>query len=229
MKEYEIAHELWNTASEGVQVEEITEEDFCLPKEMQPIFERFIKESKDILDFGCGCGEMLFAAAKEYQLTSGLGMDYGEKTMAFTTKLAKYLQCDDKLEFRAGGVEELKKLPSKSMGGIIVSNVFDIVPAEVAEEMMMELVRILKEGGYFLLKLNGSMEDCESEKYRLTKIKDNLYERDGFLRLRNCSTSEWRRWFSSWFEELDYTDVPYQTPKDYDRLFLLKKKANIER
>jgi len=110
-----------------------------------------------------------------------------------------------------------------SFDGIIVSNVLDIVPKDVENNILKELIRLLREDGLMFIKLNPDTTDEELKGYGLTQLQDDLYEEDGVLRLRKQSTNKWRQEFEKNFTIERYLEFPSPWQEGMNRLFLLKK------
>lgn len=223
-KEIIAAESFWNEAYKEKEIELLCDGDYLVPKAMEPIFDIFTKECPTVLDFGCGAGDMLMSIAYAGSLKKGTGVEKGENIVSYARKMAEINGWSHLLEFLDGGVGTLKAMEDGSFDGVVVSNVFDVITKEAADEIMDELVRILKSNGLMLLKLNQAMTPEMYGKLNMVNFRDNLYAKDGVLRGRECTTEEWRKWFGRYFKEEMYADVPWQRPDFFDRLFLLRKK-----
>lgn len=222
-KEIIAAESFWNEAYKGKKIELLCDGDYLVPKAMEPIFDVFTKECPTVLDFGCGAGDMLMSIAYTGRLKKGIGIENGENIVSYARKMAEINGWSHLLCFIDGGMDALKAMECGSFDGVVVSNVFDVITKEVADEAMEELVRILKPNGLMLLKLNQSLTPEMYERLNMVNFRDNLYSKNGVLRGRECSTEEWRRWFDRHFKEEMYADVPWQRPDFFDRVFLLRK------
>jgi ubiquinone/menaquinone biosynthesis C-methylase UbiE len=223
-KEIIAAESFWNEAYKEEKTEVLCDGDYFVPRAMEAIFDVFTQECPAVLDFGCGAGDMLLRIAYMGKLKRGIGVEKGENIVAYASKMAEINSWSHLLEFMDGGVDTLKAMEDGSFDGVVASNVFDVITREAADEAMEQLVRILKPNGLMLLKVNQAMTPEMHEKFKMVNFRDNLYARDGVLRGRECTTEEWREWFSRYFTEDMYADVPWQRPDFFDRLFLLRKK-----
>lgn len=86
-----------------------------------------------------------------------------------------------------------------------------------------ELTRLLRKDGLIFLKLNPFYSETELTEIGLTKIKDNLYEEDGVLHLREVDTVAWHRAFEKRYDIIRYLEFPYSWQDGMNRLFLLQK------
>lgn len=224
-KEIENSLIFWNDAYKEEKPEVLEDKDYKLPKEMESIFETFLEKCPIIVDFGCGAGEMLYVAAHSRKPQKLYGVENGANIVNFLDEMITLNHFEDDIEIIDGGLKALEQFKNNSVDGIIISNVLDVVTQDVADEIMKGLLRILKKGGFMMLKLNQyeSKEKLDKDG-RFVNFKDNLYSYQGVMRLRSCTTDEWRKWLSPYFKEEMYADVPYQAPNFFDRLFLLKKK-----
>lgn len=89
---------------------------------------------------------------------------------------------------------------------------------------MEECERILKQDGYIFLKINPYITNENLDNYELTHLRDNLFVKDGILRLRRLSTSQWHKELEHFFEIERYLEFPYPWQDGMNRLWLLKKK-----
>lgn len=48
----------------------------------------------------------------------------------------------------------VKQLEENSFDGVILSNVLDVMPKDVSKEVVEDLERVLKPGGYWFIKMN---------------------------------------------------------------------------
>lgn len=224
-KEIENSLSFWNDAYKEEKPEVLQDKDYKLPKEMESIFETFLDKCPVIMDFGCGAGEMLYVSAHSKKSEKLYGIEKGSNIINFLNEMISVNHFDNDIEVIDGGIDALKQFKNNSVDGIIISNVLDVVTEDVADNIMKNLLRVLKKGGFMLLKLNQYETKEQLDKDgRFINFKDNMYSYQGVMRIRECTTDEWRKWLSPYFKEEMYADVPYQAPTFFDRLFLLRKK-----
>ena len=227
-KEIENSLKFWNEAYKGEEAEVLKEEDYVLPKEMQPIFNTLMDKCPVILDYGCGEGRMLYTAAHCKKSQKLYGVEKGEYIVKFLNGMIKANHFENDIKIIDGGLKALDKFEDGSIDGIIISNVLDIVTKDVADDILKGLLRVLKKDGYMMLKLNQYETKEELDKDgRFVNFKDNMYSYQGVMRIRECTTDEWRKWFSPYFTEEMYADVTYQSTTFFDRLFLLKRSKKL--
>ena len=97
-------------------------------------------KGKSIIDFGCGHGNFLVAAAME-GCSFGYGIDYGKESINFSNKVKNKLKLGNKLKFKIGSVYSTK-LKSNSFDIAIQNGVFHHLDAPT--KAYKELYRVLK-------------------------------------------------------------------------------------
>ena len=108
-------------------------------------------KGKSIIDFGCGHGNFLVAAAME-GCSFGYGIDYGKESINFSNKVKNKLKLGNKLKFKIGSVYSTK-LKSNSFDIAIQNGVFHHLDAPT--KAYKELYRVLKKKGYAWFYTDG--------------------------------------------------------------------------
>lgn len=223
MKQYDASTELWNKTFSECELKDLTGDKL----EVEPMFdtclEIFAKESRRVLDFGCGTGDILFQCADYGAMLYGMGIDRSEKGIDYCIEMAN-INHYRQLDFVQGDITYVSQMEDGCFDGIILSNVLDVTPKDVGNDIFTELTRLLKEGGLMFLKLNPYANENKLIDYGMTCIKDNLYEKDGVLRLRNQDTDTWKEEFETDYIIERYLEFPYPWQEGMNRLFLLRKK-----
>lgn len=224
LKEYDDSTELWNKVYQQYSPEDLQQDKLQVEPLFDTCLELFSKKCPRVLDFGCGTGDILFQCAEYHETTYGIGIDRSKVGIEFAHNFAN-LNHYHQLDFVTADHNYLKQLDDEDFDGIILSNVIDIIPKDYADEIMEQLTRILKKGGYLFLKINPYSTDEELAAINLVNMKDNLYTKDGILRYRRLDTDAWKKEFEPSYKLLRYIEFPY--PWDLtrlNRLFLLEKK-----
>lgn len=223
MKEYDVSTQLWDEAFSECKLEDIT--DTVL--EVEPTFDAclaiFANECHRVLDFGCGTGDILFQCAEFGHMTYGMGIDRSHTGIDYANQMVS-LNHFRHLDFVTGDISFFSQMEDGCFDGIILSNVLDVMPQDIADQTFTELTRLVRDGGYIFLKLNPYADEETLEQLGLIKIKDNLYEEDGVLRLRELDTAAWHKQFEKNYTVERYLEFPYPWQDGMNRLFLLKKK-----
>ncbi len=113
------------------------------------------KESKRIIDLGCGNGNhVVFFAEQGFDVS---GLDLSEEAIEIAE--AWLNKRNLKADLRVGDIEKLP-YPDQSFDVVTSHGVLDHIPFEKAKKAMEEIKRILVPEGYVCISLR-STEDCE--------------------------------------------------------------------
>lgn len=156
-------------------------------------------------------------------LEYGLGIDRSDSGIAFGKEMAG-INHYKQLDFVVGDITYVSQMEDESFDGIILSNVLDVVPDDVAANIYKEITRLIKPNGLLFLKLNPYLSKEGLKEYEYTKMQDNLYEKDGALRLRQVDTKGWKHQFEKEYQEECYLEFEYPWQQGLNLLFLLRKK-----
>ena len=223
MKEYESSTILWDQVYQECKLEDLADETLKVEPTFDACLELFAKQSKRVLDYGCGTGDILFQCADFGYLSYGLGVDRSEVGITYAKQMVN-LNHYRNLDFVLGDVSYISQLDDELFDGIILSNVLDVVPKEEAKQIMAQLNRILTKDGLLFVKLNPYISNGELDHYEYTHLKDNLFVKDGILRLRRLTTRKWYKEFQHDYIIKRYLEFPYPWQEGMNRLFLLQKK-----
>ena len=181
------------------------------------------KDCEKVLDYGCGYGWADITAVK-------LGckyikaVDVVENSKKITDLYAKVFGVNGQIDCEAVSVDWLSKQPADVYDGLFVSNVIDVVPMEVTEDILTNLKKVTKKGAKIIIGMNYYIAPAEAEKKGQT-IKDGKYLFDnGVLRLMLLSDDEWTEVLSKYFkvEKLEHFAWNGES-KASRRLFFLTK------
>ena len=105
-------------------------------------------ESLEILDFGCGIGNMTRQVARRFPKAKLVGMDVSEESLRRAHALST--ETGDRLQFRSNTGGRLP-LEDASVDVAFTSGVFHHIEPEQRPKWARELRRVLKPGGLFFL------------------------------------------------------------------------------
>lgn len=223
VKEYECTTALWDKVYNQYDLEDLTDLELSVEPTFDACLHIFSQHAERVMDFGCGTGDILFQCAQYGHLFYGIGIDRSEVGIQFGKNMAN-LNHFRQLDFVVGDVSHIVQMEEESFDGIILSNILDVMPKQNADAIMMELTRLLKKDGLMFIKLNPYETDNRLSELGLICFQDNLYEKDGFLRLRRLDTKEWINEFEHNFIIERYLEFPYPWQEGMNRLFLLRKR-----
>lgn len=157
-----------------------------------------LKDRQKVLDYGCGEGwaGMLLCQAGCRDVTCA---EMAENAVALVKAVQKKLQIGDALHPLVIDENWLSTLPDASFDGIVCSNVLDVIPSNVCEQILARFARILQKGGKVVIGLNYHAELKDVPEKNITIRHGNCLYINGTLRLVSRSDEEWTDIFSHHF------------------------------
>ena len=177
---------------------------------------------KNVLDYGCGSGWASIIMAK-----NGVehidAVDVAENAKTMVEVYSEAFKVDDKICAIAIDKDWLKEQDGNKYDGLFCSNVIDVIPLDIAKDIVKEAARVVKDGSKVIFSLNYYI-DPVLMKDRGAEIEGSLVFIDGVLRLNSLTDDEWMDIFKKHFKDirLDYYAWPNEA-KETRRLFVLKK------
>ena len=165
----------------------------------------------------------IFASKCKNILNFGLGVDLSETGIQYARKMTSVNNYKS-LNFDIGDISYFDSYEEGSFDGIILSNVLDVMPKDVAVKTFNRLTDLLSPKGLMFVKLNPYYDKADMAEWGMTQIKDNLFEEDGVLRYRELDTASWKQSFEKSYNILRYLEFPYPWQEGMNRLFLLEKR-----
>ncbi|MBB2183466.1 class I SAM-dependent methyltransferase [Lachnospiraceae bacterium MD1] len=222
VKEYDNEKAFWNQ-----QYNE------CIPVDLrrltltvEPTFDAclgiFGEKTKRVCDFGCGTGDILFQYAQYYPDHCGVGIDESETGISFANQTAK-LSNYHNYRFMVGNIDTLSEFQDGEFDGIILSNVLDVMPEKISNETVKELNRILKDHGYWFIKVNPFYSSEEINELNYKEIGMHMYVENGVLRLRQESLLYWIDYVHHLGRVERILEFEYPWQEGLNRLFLVRK------
>jgi SAM-dependent methyltransferase len=212
----------WNNQFEKLEAQVINKDDLSIDNPLDQGLKMLGDSCQNVLDFGCGSGYGLFLAALSgKQIKYGLGIDTSNNAIRFCQETSEKSNLKH-LDFIVSDDAYLEKLEPASFDGVICSNVLDVVPYQTSERMIQRLDRILKPGGYFLLKINFYLTEEMIKRINMEALDHQSYAINGVLRGVNLSTDAWIERFKSYdVIKIDAYQRLEKGPKD--RLLIFRK------
>jgi ubiquinone/menaquinone biosynthesis C-methylase UbiE len=212
----------WNEAFASLETGLIEEKDLEIDGSLETELKFLATKASTILDFGCGDGILDLKIGFQKTSCSLLGLDPSQNGITFAKKMAQINHLNN-LKFEVGDLATLKTFKDQSFSAIIVSNVLDVVPSSLAVDMLHEFKRLLRDGGYLLIKINFYLEESMLQKNPrfVLKNKNEIYI-DNVLRMVNQTSEVWKEEFKD-FHLLKEETFARLKDGPFDRLFLLQK------
>ena len=200
-------------------------------KELAPS-EKFIKalsifsNCKNVLDYGCGNSWASIIMAK-LGCKNITAVDLVKNAINFSLSNIKFYNEEKAIETSLITADWLKNEETNKYDGFFCSNVIDVVPEEIANNILKEAARVVKPDSNIIISLNFYL-DTSKPSSRPFELKNNNYiYREGILRMVSRSDEEWSSIFSKYFnvEKLDHFSWPGEAVETR-RLFYLKAKKS---
>jgi len=195
--------------------------------ERDSILNRYLKivgdTCENVLDIGCGTGIcLMLSSILGSRMETGIGFDTSTNAIQIANQTKRLSKIKD-LSFIVNDESFLSTLKDESFDGIICSNVIDVLPPMISNDILLHVKRILKPGGIFLLKLNFFLDQTLIEKYKMIEVEENLYEMNGVIRSYNLSTEAWIQKMQG-FEVLKVDGYQRAEGLPLDRIILFSKR-----
>lgn len=185
---------------------------------------KIFKDSKHILDYGCGYGWASIIASFETSAEID-AVDMSEGIIESLKRLSKLYNKDKAINAFKIDSNWLSRVPSNSYDAIIINNVLDVIPMETSLSIIKELPRILKPNSKILIGMNFYLDKEVAKKRGMELDENNYLFVNGILRLVSKSDEEWTNIFNKYFviEKIEYFAWSGET-KETRRLFYLRLK-----
>ena len=199
-KAYERETEMWNQVFKECTPVDLRTLDLQVETMFDEALKLFAQKTTNVLDFGCGTGDISFQYLQYQPTHKVLGIDASKTGIEFATETAR--------------------LSENSFDGVILSNVLDVMPKDVSKEVVEDLERVLKPGGYWFIKMNPYYSKEELESFGYENMGNNIYEENHIMRLRQATTNYWKERFARFGKEIIYLEFEYPWQEGMNRLFV---------
>lgn len=101
------------------------------------------------------------------------------------------------------------------------------MPESIGYDTALKLNRVLKDGGYWFIKLNPfySAEELKGMEYE--EMGPHMYGENGILRLKQEATPYWMEIFNKIGQVERYVEFPYEWQSGMNRIFMIKKTGSM--
>lgn len=141
-KAYERETEMWNQIFKECTPLDLRNLDLQVEIMFDEALKLFAEKTTNVLDFGCGTGDILFQYLQYQPTHKVLGIDGSKVGIQFATETAR-LSDYKTAAFIEGGDHTVKQLEENSFDGVILSNVLDVMPKDVSKSVVDDLERKL--------------------------------------------------------------------------------------
>ena len=180
------------------------------------------KAKNNVLDYGCGSGWASIVMAKS-GVKKITAVDVASNSKDMVDCYAKAFKVEQQIKTFAIDENWLKNQKEATWDGFYCSNVIDVVPLDMAEEIIKESARVTHKDALVIFSLNY-YADLNAMEERGFETKDKSVYINGVLRLTSLTDEEWTLLFKKYYQnvELSYFSWPGET-KETRRVFIVRK------
>lgn len=198
--------------------------DLASSEKLSDVIIRELADKSNVLDYGCGEGWAGIVLNKSgcKKVTC---VDVVENAIELANFLKNSFKIESGLTMQHVSDTWIKDVDSKTYDGVFCSNVIDVLPKEVSDEIIENIARIATDDAKIVISMNYyTKAESNPEKHLEVKNGNELYV-DGILRMISRSDEEWRELFGKYFdiEKIEYFAWPGET-EEKRRIFIMKKK-----
>ena len=176
----------------------------------------------NILDYGCGQGWASIVMAKN-GIKNIYDCDVAENSIKLLDFYKELYDVKDNINSFVIDSNWIKTEDDNKYNGLYCSNVIDVIPLDMAKDIIKEASRIVKEGSTVIFSLNYYIDPAVMQNKGCEVENSQIYI-DGVLRLNSLKDEECKDIFSKYFKfiKLSYFSWPGEE-KETRRLFIMKK------
>ena len=193
------------------------------PSEKQLLAISGLASCRHLLDYGCGSGWASVLAAKA-GCPCVTAVDVAKNSRPSAELLSSLYGVRERIRILTIPSDWLFTEAPESYDGLFSSNVLDVVPEEVSDQILSGASRVLRPGSPAVISLNY-YTDPQPDTQRNRTVQDGKYLFvDGILRLACYTDEQWITRFEPFFrvEDLVHYAWPNET-EERRRLFFLRK------
>ena len=195
--------------------------DLAPSRKQFEVLESF-KDCKLVLDYGCGSGwaSIIMAKSGAKQIDA---FDVACNCEEMVSLYSEVFNVSNIINPQTIDEAWLSKEIDNKYDGFFCSNVIDVIPLEMAKDIIKESARITTKDAKVVYSLNYYIDPKLMEE-RGCKVDNSLVYIDGILRLNSLTDEEWSSLFKQYFKDvkLIYYAWPNEN-KEARRLFILSK------
>ena len=180
------------------------------------------KNKAKVLDYGAGNGWASIIMAKS-GVKKVISVDVAESAKDVTSLYSEAFNVSSKVNAITIDSNWLKEREDEAFDGMFCSNVLDVIPFDMAKEIIKESYRITKKDATVIFSFNYYIDPHKMEE-RGFKVDGSLIYIDGVLRLNSVSDSDWTCELKKYYQDIELKHFSWPGEKEKTRrLFILKK------
>ena len=180
------------------------------------------KDCKHVLDYGCGSGWASIIMAKSGTKKID-AVDVASNSKDMVMLYSEVFNVSNNINPQTIDEEWLSREDNNKYDGFFCSNVIDVIPLDLAKDIIRESARITSVDAKVVYSLNYYIDSKMMEE-RGFVVEGSLVYIDGILRLNSLTDEEWSNLFKHYFKDVKL--IYYAWPneeKEARRLFILSK------
>ncbi len=228
--DYQKLVEFWNsnftlTEEDKKELKNLDEEDYKKLAPSQKLYDvlGLFQECDTVLDYGCGSGwaSVIMAKMGVKNITSA---EVAHESLEMLKCYAKAFGVENNIHPTPIDEKWLNSQKEGVFDGFFCSNVIDVVPLEMAKDIIKNAAKVISKNSLAVFGLNYYIDPKKMEERGYIVEGRQVYI-NGVLRLTSLTDQEWLDTFKDYFEtiSLSYFAWPGEE-KETRRLFVLKKK-----
>ena len=176
---------------------------------------------ENVLDYGCGNGWSSIIMAKT-DCKSIVSVELSNSAIKKVIENSQKYGVNNSIKAQLVSPDWINSESSEKYDGFFCSNVIDVVPEEISNNILAQAHRILKQNSKVIIGLNFYLNTESALKNKIKAINNYIY-RDGILRMVSRTDQEWSDIFSKYFtiEKIEHFSWPGES-QETRRLFYLK-------
>lgn len=179
---------------------------------------------RKVLDYGCGEGWAGIALSKA-GCSDVTCVDVSENAVKLTTFLGSVFETGEGFKAECVSPEWITEAKEASYDGVFCSNVIDVLPPEMAEDIVRNIARIVEKDARIIISLNYYQKLLSDPDRNLEVRNGNEIYISGILRMVARTDEEWSEILGRYFEieRVEYFAWPGEK-EETRRIFIMKNR-----
>lgn len=193
-------------------------------EKLRDIIIEHLSGCKRVLDYGCGEGWAGITLCKS-GCKDVTGVDVVENAIKLADFLASAFGVDQDYKTKCVSTEWISEEKEKTYDGIFCSNVIDVLPTDVAGDIIKNIARIATEDAKIIISMNYYQKAVSNPDKGLEVKNGNEVYLNGVLRMVSRTDEEWSEILGKYFEveKIEYFAWPGES-EETRRIFILRKR-----
>ena len=231
---YNDAVKFWNQAFEMSEeekdqfIKELDPEngwkELAPSEKLMDVIIEHLSSCQKVLDYGCGEGWAGIALSKS-GCRDVTCVDVAENAVRLAAFLGDICDADSGFKAECVSTDWISKEKEASFDGVFCSNVIDVLPEDVAENIIKNIARVAAKDARIIISMNYYRKAVSDPDKGLEVKNGNEIYLNGILRMVSRTDEEWSEILGNYFdiERIDYFAWRGET-EEARRIFILRNK-----